>query len=155
METLPSVEFLVLRLAEQGITLPPGPVRVERYGDSADLVRELTALIGSGRKRAGTGLLWAYEYDGETVAKAGDIEIVVNELGNPAVVTRILSTQVIAFSEVTAAYAAMEGESDGSLEYWRKGHWDFFTRECTRIGREPTQSMPVVCITFKVLNRLP
>lgn len=155
METLPSVEFLVLRLAEQGITLPPGPVRVERYGDSADLVRELTALIGSGRKRAGTGLLWAYEYDGETVAKAGDIEIVVNELGNPAVVTRILSTQVIAFSEVTAAYAAMEGEGDGSLEYWRKGHWNFFTRECTRIGREPTQSMPVVCITFKVLNRLP
>jgi hypothetical protein len=67
---VPSVEFLVLRLAEQGITLPPGPVRVERYGDSADLVRELTALIGSGRKRAGTGLLWAYEYDGETVAKA-------------------------------------------------------------------------------------
>jgi uncharacterized protein YhfF len=154
METLPSVEFVVLRLAEQGITLPPGPVRVERYGDSADLVRELTALIGSGRKRAGTGLLWAYEYDGETVAKAGDIEIVVNELGNPAVVTRILSTQVIAFSEVTAAYAAMEGEGDGSLEYWRKGHWNFFTRECTRIGREPTQSMPVVCITFKVLNRL-
>jgi uncharacterized protein YhfF len=155
METPPSVEFLVLRLAELGITLPPGPVRVERYGDSADLVRELTALIRSGRKRAGTGLLWAYEYFGETVAKAGDIAIVVNELGNPAVVTRILSAQVIAFCEVTAAYAAMEGEGDGSLEYWRKGHWNFFTRECIRIGREPTQSMPVVCVTFEVLNRLP
>ena len=155
MDPLPSVDTLVSRLTAQGIAIPQGPVRVDGYGDSAELSRELLELIKSGRKRAGTGLLWAYEHDGEPIARTGDIEIVVDHQGNPALVTRIVSSQIIAFNEVTAAYAAIEGEGDGSLEYWRKGHWNFFSRECHRIGREPTEAMPVICNVFEVLHVLP
>ena len=155
MQPLPSVESLVAQLAMQGITLPRGAVRVDGYGDSAELSTELLELIKSGRKRAGTGLLWAYEYDHEAIAKTGDIEIVVDHRSQPALITRIVKSEIVAFSEVDAEYAAIEGEGDGSLEYWRKGHWNFFSRECRRIGREPTESMPVICNVFEVLHVLP
>ena len=57
--------------------------------------------------------------------------------------------------EVSAEYAAIEGEGDGSLAYWRDGHWRFFSRECKRIGKEPAQTMPVICNVFEVLHVLP
>lgn len=154
MQPLPSVESVLEQLATHGIELPPGPIRVDGYGDSAELSRELLGLIKSGRKRAGTGLLWAYEHDGERIAETGDIEIVVDHCNQPALITRIVRSEVIAFSEVTAEYAATEGEGDGSLESWREGHWNFFSRECKRIGREPTQTMPVICNVFEVLHVL-
>ena len=155
MQPLPSVESLVSQLAARGITLPHGPVRVDGYGDSAELSKKLLDIIKSGRKRAGTGLLWAYEHDREPIAKTGDIEIVIDHRNEPALITRIVKSEIVAFIEVSAEYAAVEGEGDGSLEYWRKGHWNFFSRECRRIGREPTETMPVICNVFEVLHVLP
>ena len=155
MNTLPSIDEVIAQLAVHGIALPQGPVRVDGYGDSAELSTELLDLIKSGRKRAGTGLLWAYEYDGEPIARTGDIEIVVDHRNHPALITRIVRSEVVAFIEISAEYAAIEGEGDGSLEYWREGHWNFFSRECRRIGREPTETMPVICNVFEVLHVLP
>ncbi|MBP1467380.1 ASCH domain-containing protein [Candidatus Chloroploca sp. M-50] len=155
MQPLPSIETLIARLAVHGIKLPQGPVRVDGYGNTAELSTELLNLIKSGRKRAGTGLLWAYEHDREPIAATGDIEIVVDHRNQPALITRIVTSEIVAFNEVNAEYAAIEGEGDGSLEYWRKGHWNFFSRECRRIGREPTETMPVICNVFEVLHVLP
>jgi uncharacterized protein YhfF len=155
MQPLPSIESLLSQLAAQGITLPQGPVRVDGYGDSAELSKELLELIKSGRKRAGTGLLWAYEHDHEPIAVSGDIEIVVDHRNQPALITRVVRSEIVAFNAVTAEYAAIEGEGDCSLDYWRKGHWNFFSRECRRIGREPTETMPVICNVFEVLHVLP
>jgi uncharacterized protein YhfF len=155
MPTLPALDSLIATLAAQGIVLPPGPVRVDGYGDSAALSEALLALIRSGRKRAGTSLLWACEHDGEPIAQRGDIEIVVDHLLRPALVTRIVSAEVMPYADVTAEYAAIEGEGDGSLAYWRQAHWAFFSRECQRIGREPEASMPVVCCVFEVLDIVP
>jgi len=155
MSSLPSVASLAEKLKANGIMLPPGPVRVDGYGDSPTLSESLLALIRSGRKRAGTGLLWAYEYDRQEIARAGDIEIVVDHLNQPAFVTRITSAKVVPYAAVTAEYAAIEGEGDGSLGYWRNAHWAFFSRECGRIGREANESMPVVCSIFEVLHAWP
>ena len=80
MAPLPSVASLIGTLKMSGIALPPGPVRVDGYGDTAELSESLLTLIRSGRKRAGTGLLWAYEYNGEEISRIGDIEIVIDHL---------------------------------------------------------------------------
>ena len=153
--SLPPIESLVAKLRAQGITLPPGPVHADGYGDTPELSESLLELIRLGRKRAGTGLLWAYEHDGEHIARVGDIEIAVDHLYEPAIVTRIVSSEVVPFDEVTAEYAAIEGEGDGSLDYWRQAHWAYFCRECRRIGREPAESMPVICCVFEVLDVVP
>lgn len=152
MTSLRSVESLVVAIEKSGFAFPPGPVRVDGYGDSAALSAELLALIRSGRKRAGTGLLWAYEVDGDSMARTGDIEIVIDHLQRPALVTRIVRSEILPFDQVDAEYAAIEGEGDGSLEYWRRAHWAFFSRECRRIEREPELTMPVICSVFELLK---
>jgi uncharacterized protein YhfF len=155
MPTLPAVQLLIETLKRRGVKLPPGPVHADGFGDSAELSEELLSLIRSGRKRAGTGLLWGYEYDGDHIAQFGDIEIVVDHLHRPVLVTRIITSEVVPYCSVTADYAAIEGEGDGSLEYWRKAHWSFFSRECRRIGREPAETRPVICNVFEVVCVVP
>ncbi len=152
MTLTPSIEEALGKLHALGVSVPPGPVRVDGYGDSPALSQELLELIRSGRKRAGTGLLWSHEHEGDPLPNAGEIEIVIDHRGDPSIVTRILGVDIVPYSEVTAAYAAIEGEGDGSLTYWRAAHWAYFSRECRRIGREPSESMPVVCCVFEVLD---
>ena len=155
MEPLPTVSTVLAKLQALGIAVPAGPIRLDGYGDSAALSEELLALIRQGSKRAGTGLVWAIEADHEPISKVGDIEIVLDHRNEPALVTRITQVSVVPYGEVTAEYAAIEGEGDGSLEYWRRAHWAFFSRECKRIGREPSEDMLVVCSVFELLNSVP
>lgn len=63
--TPPSLTAELDKLAEVGIAVPPGPVVLDSFGDSAELSRELVALIRAGRKRTGTSLFWAYAHEGE------------------------------------------------------------------------------------------
>jgi uncharacterized protein YhfF len=88
-------------------------------------------------------------------ASVGDIEIVLVHDHRPSFVTRLTSVKIIPYSQVTLEYATIEGEGDGSLEYWRHAHWSFFSRACERIGRTPHVDMPVVCNVFEVLHILP
>jgi uncharacterized protein YhfF len=155
MGRLRKVEDLAPNLQGYGIELPAGVARVGPCGDSAALSEELLALIRAGRKRGGASLLWAHESESEPIPRVGDIEIVVNHLNAPSVVTRVTEVEVVPFNQVSAQFAAREGEGDGSLEYWRKAHWAFFSRECQRIGREPNDTMPVVCSSFEVVNVVP
>ncbi len=154
MQPPATLESVVRTLDSLGVSVPAGRVVLGRYGDSASSSIELLALIRSGRKRAGTSLLWAYAFDGEPLPCAGDIEIVLDQLDRPAIVTRITHVEIVPYDRVTAAYAAVEGEGDGSLAHWRRVHWSFFTRECHRIAREPGEGMPVVCCIFEVLQVL-
>lgn len=151
LEGSSSLPAVLARLRALAVELPPGPVRVDGYGDSPDLSQSLLALIVEGRKRAGTGLLWAMEAENEALPQVGQIEIVVDHRNEPALITRITQVQVLPYGEVTAEYAAIEGEGDGSLAFWREAHWAFFSRECRRIGREPSWAMPVVCSVFELL----
>jgi uncharacterized protein YhfF len=63
------------------------------------------------------------------------------------------AVDIVAFDAVSAEFAAIEGEGDASLDYWRRVHWDYFGRECARIGHEPCVAMPVVCERFIVVYR--
>jgi uncharacterized protein YhfF len=155
MEAFPPLSQVLSKLNVLGISLPAGPVLLDGYGDSPELSEELLTLIRQGKKRAGTSLLWGHEADQEPVPCVGDLQIVLDHHNEPALITRVVSTYIVPYAEVTAEYAAIEGEGDGSLEYWRQAHWAFFSRECEQLGRQPVESMPVVCCVFEVLHILP
>lgn len=124
MDPLPKVQDLIPELHRRGITLTGEVARVGAFGDSAELSEELLSLIRRGRKRGGASLVWAHEADAEPIPTVGEIEIVVNHLNVPSVVTRTTSVEVVPFNQVSAQFTAREGEGDGSLEYWRRrtGH---------------------------------
>jgi uncharacterized protein YhfF len=56
-----------------------------------------------------------------------------------------------AFREVDAAFAADEGEGDGSLAYWRAEHRRFFTSELIREGLVFAEDVRVVCERFRLV----
>lgn len=155
LPAMPSLEAVLAKLAERGVVLPSGRTHVDGFGDSPALSMELLALIREGRKRAGTSLLWSMQAEDQAVPHVGDIEIVLDHHQEPALITRLTRVEIVPYSEVTAEYAAIEGEGDGSLAYWREAHWAFFSRECQRLGREASESMPVVCAVFELLQVLP
>ena len=155
MNMTPAVADLIAGLHSRGIALPAGHVRVDHYGDSPELSRSLLALIRSGQKRAGTGLLWLHEHEGEPLPQVGDIEIVLTHDHQLSIITRVTQVEVLPYREVSAEYAAIEGEGDGSLDFWRKAHWSYFSRVCASIGKVPSEDMLVVCGVFEVLHVLP
>lgn len=146
------VRRLTGELAARGIALPPGTLRVGFYGNSAELSEELIGLMARGIKRGTAGLVWSYEHDHETSPEPGDLEIVIDHLERPRLLLRITGSRIVPYSSVDAEHAAIEGEGDGSLEFWRRAHWEFFSWDCGRIGREPSDDMPVVCTTFELIR---
>ncbi len=115
---------------------------------------ELAELVRAGTKRATAGSLWAYEAVDEPLPQAGDLRVITDWDGQAACVIRTLSVDIVPFDEVSHEFAAMEGEGegDGSLEHWRRGHLAFFTRGLAELGRRPTPVMPVVCECFEVVH---
>ena len=59
--------------------------------------------------------------------------------------------EVVPFDRVTHAHAAAEGEGDGSLEEWRRTHWEYYQRELAGTEFEPRDDMPIVCEYFTVV----
>lgn len=125
------------------------PSSTLRFGDLPALADELAALVVSGAKRGTAGLLWAFEADGRPLPIPGTRYAVVDWSGTRRAVVETTAVEVVPYEEVSEAFAACEGEGDLSLGYWREAHWDYFCRECARIGREPGPQMPVVCHRFR------
>lgn len=125
------------------------------FGDSEALAAELGGLVVSGAKRATASSVWALEAEGREPPKPGDYSIVTTWSGEPLCIIRTLAVEVVPFGEVSAEFAAAEGEGDGSLESWRSGHAAYFGRECARLGREFSPDMPVVCERFEVVGTGP
>lgn len=133
--------------------LPEEPPDAWQFGDSAELADSLAELVLEGTKTATAGLLWEYEAEGVAVPVPGKLEIVLNSRDEPVCVIEYTSTEVVRFEQVTAEFAALEGEGDLTLAWWRDAHWRYFSRRCEVFGREPAMDMPVVCEQFQVVWR--
>jgi uncharacterized protein YhfF len=123
------------------------------FDDNPPSADELAELVLAGRKRATAALLCAFQDANKPIPKAGDLSVVTRFSGEPLCVIETRKVQIVPFQEVSAEFAATEGEGDGSLEYWRRAHTAFFGRECARLGRAFGQAMPVVCEEFAVVFR--
>ncbi|MBN3810331.1 ASCH domain-containing protein [Paraburkholderia sp. Ac-20347] len=149
-----NVRKIIAELAARGIQLPDGDIRLGGFGDSEALSNSLIDLIVAGTKRATSSLLWSWDFDNETLPRTGDVEIVLDWQGSPALILRTTRVDITPFDCVTADFAASEGEGDLSLTYWQNEHWRFFSEECRRIGRAADETMPIVCERFEVLHAL-
>jgi uncharacterized protein YhfF len=142
-------EFVAMRKED------PTPRFLEAFffDDNEPSANELAQLVLSGRKRATAGLLWSFQSAGVPVPEPGNLSVVTNFAREPQCVIETTRVDIVPFEEVTAEFASVEGEWDGSLEYWRRAHTAYFGRECQRIGRTPDPRMPVVCERFEVIFR--
>ncbi|MBI9103033.1 MAG: GNAT family N-acetyltransferase [Spirochaetales bacterium] len=110
----------------------------------------LLGLVRTGVKTGTSSALEMYE-EGEKIPESGDLSIVTFGNGMPACIIRTEDVKTLPFEEISRADAALEGEGDCSLEYWREVHHYFFRLEYKGSGLEFTERSPVIFERFKVI----
>lgn len=121
------------------------------FGGEGELADELSALVLAGRKRATASLPIEYTSLGEALPKAGDLSIILDGRGAPVAIIERDSVDRLPFDSVDAAFAAHEGEGDGSLTYWREGHTWYFNTVLERHGETLRGDTPVLCQRFRLV----
>jgi uncharacterized protein YhfF len=121
------------------------------FGDSPDMAENLGRLVLNGTKTATCSAVWEYEADNETMPQVGQLDIVLDGDGEPLCIIENVEVTIRPYNEVDARFASEEGEGDRSLAYWLQAHFDFFSRSLKRIGREFSETMPLVCERFRVV----
>jgi uncharacterized protein YhfF len=121
------------------------------FGDSPALANELAALVQAGRKRATASLPVEFTSVGLPLPAAGDVSIVTLADGAPVAIIELIEVRHVAFQVVEAAFAADEGEGDGSLAWWQAAHRKYFGRVCARLGGEFDETTPVICQRFRLV----
>jgi len=121
------------------------------FGNSPEMADKLGHLVAQGLKTATSSLMWWYETDLEPIPEIGEYSIILDGQDHPLCIIQTTGLSRLAFDEVGADQAYLEGEGDRSLRYWREVHWDFFSQECEELKKEPHEKMPVLCERFKLV----
>lgn len=129
------------------------PYKEEQFGDSAELAETLAQLIFMKKKTATCSSLWQWQAEGEEPPAVGTRTIILEGNKKRLCLIEVTEVTIRAYSEIDEAFAKEEGEGDGTLDDWRRVHWDFFTRTLKSINRQPAEDMPLVCERFKAIYR--
>jgi len=121
------------------------------FGDSQAMQDELCALVLAGAKRGTANLALWYGAEREFLPKPGELRVVVDGGGRPRCVIEILAVEERRFCDVDEAFAAVEGEGDGSLDDWRREHLRFFAAELAAEGLRFSEEVRVVLERFRVV----
>ena len=146
LDTLPAATRQAAQ--QQGYT-------ADQWGDNPALADELSGLIAAGTKTATCGALWDYEATGDPIPTVGQNTIVLDGRDAPLCVIETTEITIRPFNEVDEQFAYAEGEAERTLASWRAGHQRFFTRTLAAIGRDFSETMPLVCERFRLLYPLP
>ncbi len=118
------------------------------FGAAAD---ELAELVRKGIKTGTASAYPLYEEENEALPKAGDYSVILNSKDEAVCIIKTTKVYIVPFREVSEEHAWKEGEGDGSLEYWRKVHDEFFSKCISEAGKKFDENMPVVCGEFKLV----
>lgn len=89
---------------------------------SEGMQERLAALVIAGRKRA---TVWDGREENPTVP---GMRWAVMAAGRAVAVIETVAVGRRRFDEIDAEFAALEGEGDGSLDFWRAAHEDYFRK---------------------------
>ena len=118
---------------------------------NSTLTDEIAELARQGKKRGTAHLALDFEKNRVPQRKPGEYLIVLNVALEPLCVVRCTNIAVVPFREVTAEFAASEGEGDLSLEYWGRVHKRYFLKQLTEWDMEWDDSLEVVCESFELV----
>ena len=127
------------------------PFQTWYFGNSREMASELGRLVLAGRKTATASSLEMNRLQPENAPAPNGYSVVTDFDGDPLCVIRTTEIRHIPFDEVDAEFAADEGEGDLSLEYWRRVHWDYFTKEARERGFEFNGRSMICCERFRLL----
>ena len=119
------------------------------FGDNEQDANENARLIQSGARKAISHSLLGLQNRNEPLPKIGDYIVVTNWSGEAQCIVRTTAVKLKPYFSIDVLYAQLAGEGDKSLDHWKKVHWDQYTTELQKFGREPRESMIIVCQEFE------
>ena len=151
-ENTPEVEVFWRRVCEQhAITASDyhartfGDPRYAEYGD------HVTQLAIDQVKRATAHLAMDFELNKVPRRETGDYWVILWESFKPACVLEIVNVAVRPFRDVDDAFAAREGEGDGSLAFWKQCHEDYFKLQLADWDKPWSEDLSVVLESFELV----
>ncbi len=127
------------------------PGKYGTFSFGSDDPNGLIALTIKDVKHATTGALRLYELDKEPVPEAGEYYIITDDEGNAHCIVKDVNVIICPFKDVTEEMAAIEGEGDKSLRYWKEAHHNFFSIDFKERGLEFSESEQVVFEQYKLV----
>jgi uncharacterized protein YhfF len=119
------------------------------FCDNEKDANESLKLVIKGIKKATSPSLLGLQYRKERLPKIGDFMVITDWAGKAKCIVKTTKVALRPFFSIDEAYAKTEGEGDKSLAYWKKTHWEYYTRELEPFGRVPRESMIIVCQEFE------
>jgi len=124
-----------------------------RFGNTEQMANELAALVLSGVKTATSSLLWTLEQEHQPVVQVGDYSIVTDWEHHQVCIIQTTEVNIIPFRDIDAQFAYDYGEGERTLAWLKQQLWDYYALECTFIGRQASEEMPLVCERFQVVYK--
>lgn len=123
--------------------------KTTHFGDNETDANALASLVKNGTKQATSHALLGLQQKNEPLPKIGEFTVITNWSGEAQCIVRTTKVTLKPYFLIDATYAKKEGEGDGSLDYWKKVHWEYYTRELAQFNRVPRESMIIVCEEFE------
>ena len=124
---------------------------VDQFANTPQAATKVGKLVRDGVKTTTSSLVWGLEYIGEPLPKVGNIELIMDGNNEPLCIIELTEVEIKPFNSVDEQFAFEYGEGDRTLAFWLSDNWDFHSRWCIEIGREASETMPIVFQRFHVL----
>lgn len=124
---------------------------VDRFADTPEAATKVGKLVRDGVKTTTSSLVWGLEHISAPLPTVGRIELIVDGNDEPLCIIEVVEVEIKPFNAVDEQFAFEYGEGDRTLAFWLDDNWDFLSRWCRAIGREPSETMPIAFQRFRVL----
>jgi len=121
------------------------------FCDNEKDANECAELVVKGIKQATATSLWWFNKNNEPLPSIGDQSIVTDWNGNAKAIIQTTKIEQVPYNKITAEFAAIEGEGDKSLKYWKEVHEAYYKREMEPVGDKFNEEMIIVCEYFKTI----
>ena len=152
-ERTPEVEAFWQQVCEQHGIITASTYHTRTFGDPryAEYGDHVTQLAIDQVKRATAHLAMDFELNQVPRRETGDYWVILWESFKPACVLEIVNVELRPFRDVDDAFAAREGEGDGSLAFWKQCHEDYFKLQLADWGKPWSEDLPVVLESFELV----
>ena len=121
------------------------------FCDNEKDANECAELVVKEIKQATATSLWWFEKNNEALPKVGDQYIITDWSGSAKAIIETIKVELTPYNKITSDFAKSEGEGDKSLEYWKKVHQAYYSREMQPYNERFNENMIIICEYFKTI----
>ena len=145
----PSARALWDTYRSQHPDAPLEPYETFHFCDNQEDADICADLVVRGIKRATAASVLELELGGMRQPVVGDVSVVTRWDGEAVAIIETTHIEIRRLDDVDEAFAAREGEGDGTLKWWREMHEAYYNRALAGSGFKVDGDLLIVCEHFE------